>query len=277
MLNEKLEYKEYMDGIRPQKRAFQGDLEGIRRPLVIIARNALEEYLGDKNDYKALISDIKIILEDFCRNNGVSDKKIETFKNDTIFQVAAQSLRMSGMDTKRKISFDDIIAEALYLGELKEWCLCCKALGKTDIYWDGNQLDFSDYSSDNIKPQKKSRLDRFLKLIAVCLIGEYHSGQRENVIIGSDIANWLAKGSFEIGKNVSKFTRGNTTQKDVFFVRRNISGVNKIIPYQDFIKGYDFTICEIKKWEKKPGYDCYVDCGTGKYLQKREIIKKILD
>lgn len=256
MLNEELEYEEIISGVRPGKKAFRGDLEGIRRPLLIIARKKIEEFSGDRTNKDELITFVKKSLADYCISNDISEDKVNSFLEDTMFQVAAMSLKSRSKSTVHRISFDDIIAEALYRGNLRKWILSYKNADLLGVTWKGTQIDLA-------KDEYKESWTRVLKIVSCYLINKHYSGQDENVIKWADIAAWLGLGSFEYGKHV-KFFEYNGKR---IFEQRNISGVIKITPSEEFLRQFEFRLLEEFSETNVDDFIYCEDQGVGKLLK----------
>ena len=252
MLNEELEYDEIISGKRLKKEAYNGDMEGIRRPLLIIARKRIQEYNGDWTNKDELIAFVKNELSTFCRERGVSEDKIEAFSDGSIFQEINFS-KNNKINSVHKITFDDIIAEALCRGNLKKWILLYKNIELSDVTVNGKKLDFVKDKENGPK-----NWDRVLKIMSCYLINKYYSGQNENVIKWSDIGNWLGMKSFEYKKDVKKLE----FKKMIIFEQKNISGIIKIKPNEEFLKQFDFKIIEEGSEIYDDGYVYCEDQGT---------------
>ncbi len=257
MLNEELEYDEIIKGVRPNKKVFKGDMEGIRRPLLIIARKRIQEYNGDRTNKDELIAFVKNELSTYCRERGISEDTIKGFSNDSIFQVLNRSEYKMGqgksINSVHKITFDEIIAEALCRGNLKKWILLYKNIELSDVTVNGKKLDFGKDKKNGPK-----NWDRVLKIMSCYLINKYYSGQNENVIKWSDIGNWLGKRSFEYKKDVEKLE----FKKMKIFEQKNISGIIKIKPNEEFLRQFDFKIIEEGSEIDDDGYVYCEDQGT---------------
>lgn len=283
-MDEILEYKEYIEGKRPRPDTFKEELDGIRRPLLILARKALEDNKfyeeENKENRNQIIEQIKKqVLEDYCQKHGLGDKIVEYEKSWNAG--TAIYLKDHGVNTSSKISFDDIIAEAVNTGYLKRWVLRCKDNYIENLKIIGSKSKQVVYKPLNLKNEKDEiHTDRILKIIAICLIKGKLSQQNENVIKYCDFSNWVNK-NIE-GKNLRIFFYEKEGEIKPLFQRRSIVNRSKVSICQDYIKDYDFEVLEEKEADALPkdGYLIFKDPGFGGYfeqfrdsIEQNEIIK----
>ena len=124
------------------------------------------------------------------------------------------------------------------------------------VTWKGTQIDLA-------KDDSKESWTRVLKIISCYLINKYYSGQNENVIKWTDIAAWLGLGSFDYGKHVKYFEYKGKR----IFEQRNISGIIKITPNEEFVRHFEFALLDKLSKNDADDYIYCIDQGMGKLLK----------
>ena len=176
----------------------------------------------------------------------------------------------------KAITYERIIANALELGELKNYCLVCEK----DLFEEGlvskktpkKQNTTPIHPEDGSKKDKDSHKharDLILKITASYLLQKKYTEQEHVYFNQADIKNWLVLEKVEIGsKALSVFRFGK--EKDptpIFTVTTIANNVTKIKAHPEWIK--NFWLVEAKNVNNlMPGRIYYEDQGANECFKR---------
>ena len=297
MLDEIKEYQEYMcdpsaeEGVRlnPAILFDKKHFNGLGRALTTIARGELDRrgYFGLQEEDFSIVEEVIFVLKEWLGfgqngektiskyNSWMGKYYIEYEENVTVdwdkFVKDKKSQYGKGLfsdkiltekDTKLEVTYDKVVADAIYQGPLKRYYLVCKKGFEQDLYKTSKKTFDKRLNS---KLATDSRLiDNVLKLICVYLIKKGYTGNIFNNVNLTDVAHWSQSKSINHGGYydglkykgkkliISKTIGKNYTKKSVC---------------KDFMEIYDFKIIEASQFSGvEEGYTFFSDLGTGKPL-----------
>lgn len=133
-----------------------------------------------------------------------------------------------------QITYERIIADAIYLGPLKKYYLVFKKQAFDSLQYNGKRIDLS-------KKKAKEKMDGTLKLIAAYLLKKNYTGNQFNIINSADLANWAQ--CYSIFKDKNDYFKTITYGKACIFENRTVTkNISKIAINQDFLEDFDFKI-----------------------------------
>jgi len=322
MLNEIREYEQYQEvfcseedinkfRLMPYVFFKKNHRNGLRRALTIVARKALENrnyfQTEDISLQKNIIDEVKDDLKIWCGfvetderttikpwlshyyelTNKTNEKfeKWGSFKryfNSSFNKSFFQSALETDKNSIYEISYDGVIAEAIYFGKLKRYYLVCKKNGVDNF----KVLDSDGVSYRPFDNRKKDleKIDYIRKFVAAYLLKQkftaYHNNY--NIINNADLANWTQY------SDIFKVTFFNqVTYKDKPIYERepywvyNIDDAEdyeddsksskkfkkwqKCKPNENYISDYDFSVISEEEFDKdklSEGYVFYSDAGS---------------
>ena len=176
----------------------------------------------------------------------------------------------------KAITYERIIANALELRELKNYCLVCEK----DLFEEGlvskktpkkqNTTPILPEGSGKDKDSHKHARDLILKITASYLLQKKYTDQEHVYFNQADIKNWLVLEKVEIGsKALSVFRFGKEKNPAPIFTVTTISNnVTKIKAHPEWIKNF-WLVEEDNIKNLMPGLIYYIDQGAGEYFARR--------
>ena len=175
----------------------------------------------------------------------------------------------------KAITYERIIANALELRELKNYCLVCEK----DLFEEGlvskktpkkqNTTPILPEGSRKDKDSHKHARDLILKITASYLLQKKYTDQEHVYFNQAGIKNWLVLEKVEIGsKALNVFRYGKEKEPAPIFTVTTISNnVTKIKAHPEWIK--NFWLVEEKDIKNlMPGRIYYIDQGASEYFER---------
>lgn len=283
MLNEIREYQEYTKDIVSSKRISpllfrDKNGAGISRALTIIARFELfNRYHYDlssteeeQNEIRDKVYETLKNWCDFSYNKGFLKKYLSTDEKFLQGYMGADfeekwndfKLKKKHWDSKdpfypvkvtiasqNMFNFATIIADAIILGELKDYVLICKDTYKNNV---------KKLEDGEVKSLRSTDTNKLLKLVAIYLLTSKNSSIPA-IVSKYDFGNWVAQPTFATSHQVSFTYNGKTA----IAIKGRILDISQI-----YIDDNGFEIIEKNSQEinnrLKNGYKVFEDTGCGK-------------
>lgn len=208
-------------------------------------------------------------------------------------KINAEGKEDSQANTYKLITYERIIADAIYQGPLQRKYLVCKSGFESDIIYrvysrvekeDKKEivLDHTEYLANCKKSLTSKRLEKIfysdlvLRYIAAYLMERNRCGQ-ENVILNkTDLYNWIqALLPFKYDKTKFVYSafeynpRKDLEDTEYLFSSEAYDNVSKSLVNQDYLKKYDFRVVDEDEISKlSDGYVYFSDQGAGLPLSK---------
>ena len=232
MLDEIKEYQEYTcnpllrEGVRLNADILfdKGHFNGLGRALTIIAREEMEKrgYFDLQEEDMTIIEEVVCTLKEWLgfiqedeetiskydswmkkyyndHNENVSsdwDKFVKSRKSQYSKRLFTERI-LTEKDTKLEVTYDKVIADAIFQGPLKRYYLICKKGFEQDLY---KKSKNDSAKKLNPKLATDSRLiDNILRLICVYLIKKNYTGNISNNVNLTDLAHWAQNRSVNHG------------------------------------------------------------------------------
>lgn len=308
MLDEIREYQEYTcnplakEGIRlnPKILFDKGHFNGLGRALTTIAREELDKrgYFGLQDEDFTIVDAVICALKEWLgfiqegeetisQYNSWMKKYYNAHKEDASvewdkFVKSRKSQYGKGLftektlpektlpekDTKLEVTYDKVVADAIYQGPLKRYYLICKKGFEQDLY----KKSKNDFVKQlNPKLATDSRLiDNVLRLICVYLIKKEYTGNTSNNVNLTDVAHWAQNKSINHGG----YYDGLKYKKRKNLILSKTIGKNytKKSLCKDFMETYDFKIIEASEFSGiEEGYTFFSDQGAGIPLAENKL------
>ena len=321
MLNEIREYEQYQEffdskeevnkfRLMPYVFFKQNHRNGLRRPLIIVARKALEnrDYFQTEDPFlqKNIINEVKGDLKIWCGfedMNNQSDIKpwlphyyeltnetnenYEDWKSFKRYYKKAfnKSFFQSALEVEKnsvyEISYDGIIADAIFFGKLKRYYLVCKKNGVENFRV--LKSDGISYRSFDNRKSDLEKLDYIRKFVAAYLLKQkftaYHNTY--NIVDNADLANWAQYSDIFKVTFFNKITYKDKPiyEREPYWVYSiddeddmddsNTTKKNKkwqkCKPNESYLLDYDFSIISEEEFDRSKipeGYIFYSDVGS---------------
>ena len=322
MLNEVREYEQYqevfsseedIDKLRLMPYVFfkQNHRNGLRRALIIVARKALENrYYFQTEDLSLqvkIIDEVKDDLKIWCGFEKKNEKsairpwlsyyyelanktnekfeKWDSFKrffNSAFNKSYFQSALETDKNSIYEISYDGVIAEAIYFGKLKRYYLVCKKNGVENFKV--LDSDGKSYRSFDNRRKDLEKIDYIRKFVAAYLLKQkftaYHNTY--NIVNNADLANWTHYSDIFKAIFFNKITYKDAPiyEREPYWVysineeegneddsksSKKLKKWQKCKPNENYISDYDFSIISEEEFDKNKlpeGYVFYSDAGS---------------
>ena len=190
-------------GIIARKFYYDTEFEnGCDKPVCTI--NALKSWLGDKYcedcnkitecSVKKEIDKLKGRYYDFCKNYNGTTK--DDYENPYCLKIKEQYERFNRSETVSNveikdypaynhITYENIVANAISSGPLKNYCLCCKK----DI---DKILEDSEFNGKTAKTRSKNRM-YVLMMMSAILLNKTKETDTAAYIVQNDVNCWMGK------------------------------------------------------------------------------------
>lgn len=295
MLDEIIEYSEYTCNLNtdhvmrlmPEVFKWKNRMSGLTRALLIIARKeltdrgyfseaidskeqviddvkqALREWLGFVNETDAILSKYDSWLKKYyiSRIQTEEDERVKPWgeieKKNSQYEKKLFSDKKTERNDMLAVTYEGIIADAIYMGPLEQYYLVCK-----DGF--GEKLSKNGKTIDSQKKKDAEKIDNVLKLVCTYLIRKRYTGNMANRVNNAELANWtqnreIFKGEYFKGM---KFADKNLITKKTI-----ANNYTKVIICPEFITEYDFRIIRKEELAALPeAYIIFSDVGAGKPL-----------
>ncbi len=304
-------------------------LSGIERPLTVIARKILFDDLGydelmneesRADAIKKTVDALKAWLafeEAPNVSDSIKDFQTEWFKSffqekfgndawsDLVLKKQSQfgesllpqknySLgeKDSQANTYKLITYERIVADAIYQGPLQKKYLVCKIGFESDIvyhvYRSENKKTFLDHteslkkSAKGIKSNCSEKLlysDLLLRFIAAYLMERNRCGQKNVILNKTDLYNWI-QSIVPFKGDKTKFLyssfeynpRNNLDDTEYLFASEAYDNVSKSRVNQNYLRKYGFMVLDDVS-DLPDGYTFFSDQGSGRPLANLVLYK----
>lgn len=171
-------------------------------------------------------------------------------------------------DSKKEISFEAIIADALFKGELKRYYLVSDIdpfMQGMVVKYTGNRIQ--QINSASIKNKDNNDKDKILKVTAAFLL-QQQGTEREYVYFNqTDTGNWLVEAKPDLGNKYLQKYKLRTLNEDMFSFDTVKGNISKLRIHPEWGKHFKLVRdCDIDNPENK-GLIFYSDFGSYSYLQ----------
>lgn len=277
--------------LMPEIFKWKNRMTGLTRALLIIARKELADrcfFSEDTENRMQIIEDVKQILSEwlgFHDKSGMQlsnyDSWLERYYADKIYGDGSDDKIKPWSEIEKKkqqygkklfsnkkadkndmlaITYERIIADAIYLGPLRQYYLSCRQGCGERLYKKGKKIN-----PDNKKGAEY--IDNILKLICAYLIKKNYTGNKANHINHADLAHWAQ--NREIFKG--EYFKDMEFSGQKLIMKKTISNhYTKMSICPEYLKEYEFQIIPLSEKERMPdGYEVFADAGAGKPLEKR--------
>ena len=189
------------------------------------------------------------------------NEKSELWTNGMFSYVQREASSIKG------ISFESVIADALYKGKLEQYYLLCDSNPFDEnllMKLKGEKL--KPLSKNNLEKDKKER-DRILKITAAYLLQKKDMQQEYVVFNKTDTSNWLTELKQEFEDTALACYKLSGTNEDIFNFN-TITSITKLKLHPEWRKHFKIIkACDIEKPENR-GLIFYSDFGSSRYLQE---------
>lgn len=298
MLNEIKEYEEYTcdlcsnDTVRfvPEIFKWKNRMSGLGRAMTIIARKELTdrgyfldctdnskenirnnvrqvliEWLGFDNENEEKTSNYNSWLKEYYISNienSNDDTPIKTWsdfeKKKKQYSQKMFDKKITEQNTMLAITYDKVIADAIFWGSLREYYLVCKVGYEKGLTKNGKIINTTSSVGEK-------RIESVLKLISAYLVKKTYTGNVANLVSKTELAHWTRnKSIFKGGYFKGIRYKGN----DLVTNKTIANNSSKIIIFQEYLDDYDFHLVAREEFESvSEGYVFFSDYGAAFPLQ----------
>lgn len=298
MLDELKEYDEYTCSLdetsevrlMPEIFKKRNKLSGLHRALVIIARKELADrgYFDENiENHKQIRDEVTQTLREWLGFCDVNDKKYSTydswlkryclqkiqfenskeeaeFKNQIEYKRKKYESKLLEEEhfkknTVMEVTYEKIIAEAIFLGPLERYYLVCKQ-GYDRVLYKDKLIDVS-------RKKGAEYVDNILKMICVYLIGKENTHNLYNRVNYAELGHWAAKKEIPKGE----YFKGLHYKDEALLSIETVDNCfSKIMINKSYLQNFDFRVVTESRLKdfSEDGYCRFKDCGSGKQLKR---------
>ena len=179
--------------------------------------------------------------------------------------------KTSEADTMLSISYEKIVANAVYLGPLKRYYLVCREGAEEALESNGSKLRIY---GKNRKQKDCEKADNVLRLVAAYLLKQRLTGTEANQVNMTDLGYWAQNKKVcdsEYFRSVNKGKEyGIQYKKKRIYSSETIKkNITKIVVNPQYLADFDFQLVEEEAFDVvAPGYTFFSDFGAGMPLKK---------
>ena len=161
--------------------------------------------------------------------------------------------------SNKKISYEQVIADAVYYGPLKRYYMVFHPEVLQSLTKNGKAMDYK-------KKKNREQLENLLRLVAAYLIKKSYTSNEENIVGFADVANWAQ--CYAVFKQASGYFKEIRYEKELVLETKTIAGnETKIILNKGFLEDFGFKVVEEHCFSApENGYTFIADMGAGQPL-----------